>query len=108
MLYRLSSASRCFHKQGIITAQISYITREVEQTNGKENVIIRWYSQIFWESLEQLGVNGSPVSVRNYSQCERSCKTVGAKDSRNIEEYFEVFCNHKRATGNEGTNSKDV
>ena len=34
------------YKQGTITAQISYITGKVKQTNGKENVIIHNYHDI--------------------------------------------------------------
>src|SRR5438067_1709088 len=41
--YGQGSTPKCLHKQGIITAQISYITRKVEQTNGRENVMIHKY-----------------------------------------------------------------
>ena len=39
--YRQSGTIRCLPKQGIISAQLSQITGNVKQKNGKENVIIR-------------------------------------------------------------------
>ena len=39
--YRQSGTKRCLPKQGIISAQLSQITRKVKQKNGKENVIMR-------------------------------------------------------------------
>ena len=39
-LYRQGSTMRCLHKQGIIAAQIIYITRKIKQTNGKEDVVV--------------------------------------------------------------------
>ena len=38
--YRQSCTPRCLPKQGIISAQISQLTRKVKQNNGKENVSI--------------------------------------------------------------------
>ena len=32
--------TRCIHKQGIIAAQINYITRKIKQTNGRGNLIV--------------------------------------------------------------------
>ena len=42
-LYEQSSTPKCLHKQGIITAQISYITRNIKQTNGRKKVMIHKY-----------------------------------------------------------------
>ena len=39
--YRQSDTTRCLPKQGIISAQLSQVTRKVKQNNGKENMIIR-------------------------------------------------------------------
>ena len=39
--YRQSGSTRCLPKQGIISAQLSQITGNVKQKNGKENTIIR-------------------------------------------------------------------
>ena len=44
--YWRGSTSRCLHKQEIITAQTSYITRKIKQTNGRENVMIHKYQCI--------------------------------------------------------------
>jgi hypothetical protein len=42
-LYGQSSTPEGLHQQGIITARIIYIQRKVNQTNGKENVLINKY-----------------------------------------------------------------
>src|SRR3954468_24519659 len=42
-LYGQGSTPKCLHKQTIITAQISYITRQIKQTNGGEKVMIHKY-----------------------------------------------------------------
>ena len=39
-LYGQGSTPKCLHKQTIITAQISYITRKIKETNGREKVMI--------------------------------------------------------------------
>ena len=38
--YGQSGTPKCLPKQGVIAAQISLTTREVKQTNGKENVVV--------------------------------------------------------------------
>src|SRR3954465_2941967 len=40
-LYGQSSTPKCFHKQGIITAQTSYLRRKIKRTNGIVYMIIR-------------------------------------------------------------------
>ena len=45
-LYEQGSTPKCLHKLTIITAQISYITRKIKQTNGREKVMIHKYQCI--------------------------------------------------------------
>src|SRR3954463_13879940 len=40
-LYGQGSTPKCLHKQGIITAQTTYLGRKIKQTTGKEDMIIR-------------------------------------------------------------------
>jgi hypothetical protein len=64
--------------------------------------------KVCWESHEQLGMNGSPISVRNYPQCER--KLQGSRHKGFLVQWrvFRGYLVHTRATGNEGINGKDV
>ena len=58
---------------------------------------IEWYFEDFCETHDQLGINKSSISVRNYLQVYSHWKelTVGTKDSRDIGKYSMVSSNIK-------------
>src|SRR4051812_33339197 len=55
-------------------------------------------SKNFVKYMNHLGMSGYSVSARNYPygySCDKNCKAVGTKYSRNIRENFMVYCNNK-------------
>ena len=56
---------RCLLKQGIITAQLSQITRKFEQNNGKENVLKHVYQGYILPKDKQSMISMTGYNVEN-------------------------------------------
>ena len=58
-LYGQGSTPKCLHKQAIITAQISFNTRKIKQTNGGEKAMIHKY-QVYTFPRESISRHSWP------------------------------------------------
>ena len=64
--YKQSGTTRCLPKQGIITAQLSQITRKVNQNNGKENVFKHIFQGYILPKDKQSKISMTGYKVDNH------------------------------------------